>query len=96
MGNIMNISKIVGAAAFLLIISPLSAQTISDCELGIQLVRDMIMDPVIASTTDAEILVYANENLDTAIAQCDGTEAGRADALISLANAAESLGHSLP
>ena len=89
----MKIKLAVGAAAFSLIASSLSAQTIRDCEFGIMLVGDMLADPVIASTTDPMVLIDAAENLDIAVAQCDGTEADRVAASEALADAAAALGH---
>ena len=91
----MKIKLAIGAAAFSLIASALSAQTITECEMGIQLVGDIIADPVIASTTDPAVLAAAADDLDTAETQCDGTEAGRVAALESLAEAAAALGHPL-
>ena len=91
----MKIKLAIGAAAFSLIASSLSAQTITDCEFGIMLVGDMLADPVIASTTDPIVLVDAAENLDMAVAQCDGTEADRVAASEALADAAAALGHPL-
>ena len=86
----------IGAAAFSLIASSLSAQTIRDCELAIMLVGDMLADPVIASTTDPVVLIDAAEYLDIAVAQCDdGTEADRIAASEALADAAAALGHPL-
>ena len=92
----MKIKLAIGAAAFSLIASSLSAQTIRDCEFGIMLVGDMLTDPVIASTTDPMVLIDAAENLDIAVAQCDGTEADRITAWEALADAAAALGHPLP
>ncbi len=93
----MKIKLAVGAAALSLIASTLSAQTIADCETGIQLVGDIIADPVISSTTDPTVLANAADDLDMAVVQCDdGTEAGRVAALELLAYAAATLGHPLP
>ena len=89
----MKTKLVIGVAAFSLIASSLSAQTITQCEVGIQLVRDIIADPVIASTTDSAVLTSATADLNTAVAHCDGTEDGRVAAMESLAAAA--LGHPL-
>ncbi len=92
----MKIKLAVGAAALSLIASTLSAQTIADCEMGIQLVGDIIADPVISSTTDPTVLANAADDLNMAVVECDGTEAGRVAALEILAYAAATLGHPLP
>ena len=84
---------VIVVVAFSLIGSLLSAQTISECELGIQLVQDIIADPVIASTTDSANLAEASNLLSTAVTNCDGTESGRVAALDLLAQAAALLGH---
>lgn len=92
----MKIKLALGAAAFSLIASALSAQTITECEVGIMLVGDIIADPVIQETTDAIVLVEATDDLETAVVECDGTELGRVAAMALLANAAAALGHPLP
>ena len=92
----MNIKLAIGAVAFSLIAPALSAQTFTECEVAIQLVGDIIADPVIASTTDPAVLDAADNDLNIAMAQCDGTETGRIAALEILAKAAAALGHPLP
>lgn len=96
----MKIKLAIGVAVFSLIASSLAAQTILDCEEGIQegiqLVGDIIADPVVASTTDPAVLANAVGDLDAAVAECDGTEAGRVAALGILAGAAAALGYPLP
>ena len=91
----MKIKLAIGAAALSLIASSLPAQTITECDLGIQLVEDIIADPVIASTMDPTVLASATDDLSAAEAQCDGTDTGDAAALELLSRAAAALGHPL-
>ena len=79
-------------AAFSLIAPGANAVQSSECEVEIQLVQDMISDPVIAAG-DPATLAQATDLLNTAITQCDGTEEGRVAALASLASAKTLLGH---
>ncbi len=85
----------VVVVAFSLIASLLYAQTVSECEVEIQLVQDIISDPVIASTTDSADLAVASNLLRTAVENCDSTESDRVAALDLLAKAAALLGHPL-
>ncbi len=89
----MKIKLAIGAAALSLIAYSIPAQSITECELGIQLVGDIIADPVIESTTDTAVLASAQADLSSAEAQCDGSEAGNAAAMELLSRAATALGH---
>ncbi len=90
--NGMNTKLAICVAALSLVASGASAQQFWECEREIMMVEDMLADPVIAAG-DPATLTAANDLVDAAVVECDGSETGRSAALALLANAKELLGH---